>query len=64
MLTKISTARVLAKAPIMISQDDVRQDPTGHRMLYVLGLGIAGAILVDLLIFIYFASFYTPGNVS
>jgi len=64
MLPKTSTARVLAKAPIMISQDDVRQDPAGHRMLYVLGLGIAGAILVDLFVFIYFASFYTPGSVN
>ena len=29
----------------MISQDDARQDPSGHRTLYVLGFGIAGAIL-------------------
>ena len=39
----------------MISQDDARQDPSGHRMLYVLGFGIAGAILSNMLVFIYFA---------
>ena len=32
----------------MISQDDARQDPSGHRMLYVLGFGIAGAILSNM----------------
>jgi hypothetical protein len=49
------------EAPIMISQDDARQGPTGHRVLYVLGFGIAGAILANMLVFIYFASFYASG---
>ena len=42
----------------MISQDDARQDPSGHRTLYVLGFGIAGAILSNTVVFIYFALFY------
>ena len=48
-------ARCALEAPTMISQDDARQDPSGHRMLYVLGFGIAGAILSNMLVFIYFA---------
>lgn len=51
-------ARCALEAPTMISQDDARQDPSGHRMLYVLGFGIAGAILSNMLVFIYFALFY------
>jgi hypothetical protein len=61
MLSRITTARVLEKAPIIISPDDARQGPTGHRMLYVLGFGLAGAISANVLVFIYFASFYAPG---
>jgi hypothetical protein len=36
-------------------------DPSGHRVLYVLGLGIAGAVVSNALVFIYFASFYVAG---
>jgi hypothetical protein len=61
MLTRITTASALVKAPIMISQDDARQDPMGYRVLYVLGFGLAGAILANVLVFIYFASFYASG---
>jgi hypothetical protein len=61
MLTRTTTASALVKAPIMISQDDARQGPLGHRVLYVLGFGLAGAILANVLVFIYFASFYAPG---
>jgi hypothetical protein len=32
-----------------------------HRMLYVLGFGIAGAILTNALVFIYFAVVYASG---
>ena len=49
-----------SEAAIMISQDDARQDPSGH-MLYVLGFGLAGAILSNTLVFIYFAMFYASG---
>jgi hypothetical protein len=61
MLTKITTACALAKAPTTISQDDAQPDPMGHRVLYVLGFGLAGAILANMLVFIYFISFYAPG---
>jgi hypothetical protein len=50
-----------AKAPIMISQDDARQGPMGHQILYVLGFGIAGAIFANALVFIYFAWLYASG---
>jgi len=43
-----------SEAAIMISQDDARQDPSGHHMLYVLGFGLAGAILSNTLVFIVF----------
>jgi hypothetical protein len=32
-----------------------------HRMLYVLGFGIAGAIVTNALVFIYFAVVYASG---
>jgi hypothetical protein len=49
------------QAPIMISRDDLRQDPAGRRTLYVLGFGIAGAIITNMAIFMYFTSFYASG---
>jgi hypothetical protein len=45
----------------MISHDDSREDPAGRRTLYVLGFGIAGAILANTLVFAYFASFLRLG---
>jgi hypothetical protein len=54
-------AHCASKPPIMISQDDARQGHSGHRMLYVLGFGLAGAILSNMLVFIYFAMFYASG---
>ena len=45
-------------APIMNSHLEPSQDPAGCRTLYVLGFGIAGAILANTLVFIYFASLY------
>jgi hypothetical protein len=48
-------------APIMISHDDSREDPAGRRTLYVLGFGIAGAILANTLVFACFASFDASG---
>jgi hypothetical protein len=60
--TPISKRTALAaEAPIMISQDDGRQGPMGHQMLYVLGFGIAGAIFANGLVFIYFAWLYASG---
>ena len=48
-----------ARVPISISRDDT--DPADHRMLYVLGFGIAGAIVTNALVFIYFAAVYASG---
>ena len=60
--TRVSKhAHCASKGPIMISQNDARQGPSGHRMLYVLGFGLAGAILSNMLVFIYFAMFYASG---
>ena len=42
----------------MISQGDSRQDPDGRRVIYVLGFGLAGAILTNAAVFGYFALFY------
>jgi hypothetical protein len=53
-------AGLAARLPISISQDDAR-DHVDHRTLYVLGLGIAGAIVTNALVFIYFAMVYTSG---
>jgi hypothetical protein len=50
-----------SEAPILISQDDARQGPSEHHMLYFSRLGLAGAILSNLLVFIYFAMFYGSG---
>jgi hypothetical protein len=41
------------EAPIIISKDDARQGPTDHKVLYVLGFGIAGAILANMTVFLY-----------
>jgi hypothetical protein len=54
-------AHCASEAPILMSQDDARQDPAGHRVLYVLGFGIAGAIFANAAIFAYFALFYASG---
>jgi hypothetical protein len=50
-----------ARVAITISQDAARQGPIGHQVLYVLGFGLAGAILANALVFIYFTSFYSAG---
>jgi hypothetical protein len=47
--------------PIIISQDQARQGPLGTRVAYVLGFGIAGAVLANALVFIYFASVVASG---
>jgi len=60
--THVSKRAPCASTPqIMISQDDARQGHSGPRMLYVLGFGLAGAILSNMLVFIYFAMFYASG---
>jgi hypothetical protein len=49
-----------APVPISSSREDTR-DHASHRMLYVLGFGIAGAIVANALVFIYFAVVYASG---
>ena len=49
-----------ARAPISTFLDDTR-DHADHRVLYVLGFGIAGAIVTNALMFIYFAAVYSSG---
>ncbi|MGA6942885.1 MAG: hypothetical protein WBZ27_12875 [Pseudolabrys sp.] len=46
--------------PIAISPDSAR-DAADHRVLYILGFGIAGAIVTNGLVFIYFVLFYASG---
>jgi hypothetical protein len=40
------------------SRDHERQDPLDGRTLYVLGFGIASAVLVDAMLLVYFVSLY------
>jgi hypothetical protein len=55
------TRYTLGTGPIVISQDQARQGPLGSRVAYVLGFGIAGAVFVNALVFIYFASAIASG---
>jgi hypothetical protein len=49
-----------ARAQISTSREDAR-DHADPRVLYVLGVGIAGAIVTNALVFIYFAVVYASG---
>lgn len=49
-----------ARMPAPIARD-VGRDAADDRTLYVLGFGIAGAIITNALVFSYFASFYASG---
>ena len=49
-----------APGAISISRDDTR-DHADHRMLYVLGFGIAGAIVTNAIVLIYFVVVYASG---
>ena len=49
-----------ALAPISTSRDDAR-DHADQRVSYVIGFGIAGAIVTNALVFIYFAVVYASG---
>ena len=41
-------------APIRISADDARQGDMAHNSLHVLGFGLAGAILANALMLVFF----------
>ena len=49
-------ARFATRIPSLILRDDIC-DPADYRMLYVLGFSIAGAIVTNAVVFIYFALF-------
>ena len=53
-------AGFVAPVPISISRVDTR-DHQNHRMLYVLGFGIAGAIATNAIVLIYFVVVYASG---
>ena len=53
-------AKFADETPI-VSRDDPRQNPNDYQVLYVLGFGIAGAILANMTLFLYFVSFYASG---
>jgi hypothetical protein len=55
-----NSVKFAAKPPIMITADET-QDHAGWRTFYVLCLSIAGVIMGDMLIFIYFISFHPYG---
>jgi hypothetical protein len=44
----------------IVMQNETR-DGAHRRVLYVLGFGIAGAILTNAIVFVYFAAFYASG---
>jgi len=47
--------------PVIISENDARQGHIDHHVLYVLGFGVAGAIFVNMTVFLYFLSFHASG---
>jgi hypothetical protein len=57
----VTTTKRPTQVPIVASHDQDRQDPSDRRTLYVLGFGIAGAILANSLLLVYFASLYASG---
>jgi hypothetical protein len=58
---EIERTQFVSKAPIMVTHDGVLQDPLGYRVAYVLGFGLAGAILANTTLFLYFFSFHSSG---
>jgi hypothetical protein len=47
--------------PLIISENDARQGHIDHHVLYVLGFGVAGAIFVNMTVFLYFLSLHASG---
>jgi hypothetical protein len=47
--------------PVIISKNDARQGHIDYHVLYVLGFGVAGAIFVNMTVFLYFLSFHASG---
>jgi hypothetical protein len=53
--------RVIFGEEAPISRDDPSQSHADYQVLYVLGFGIAGAILANMTLFIYFVAVYAAG---
>ena len=60
-LDTVSTTECPTRVPIVGSHARDQKDPGERRTLYVLGFGIAGAILANALLFICFASLSPSG---
>ena len=46
----METKNDLSPAPTVVPRDDARQGVTGHNVRYVLGFGIAGAVISFVLV--------------
>ncbi len=57
----VSTSKRSTRVPIVDSPDHDQKDSGEWRTIYVLGFGIAGAILANALLFVCFASLYAAG---
>jgi hypothetical protein len=55
------TKQSATERPVIISENDARQGLIDHHVLYVLGFGVAGAIFVNMTVFLYFLSFHASG---
>ncbi|HWC16921.1 MAG TPA: hypothetical protein VG498_07890 [Terriglobales bacterium] len=53
-------SRMALQVPIQICPDDARQGDMAHNTLYVLGLGLAGTILANGPILVFFTWFWAP----
>jgi hypothetical protein len=62
-MAELDTVSTTKRTRVLIagSHDHDQQDPSEWRTLYVLGFGIAGAILANALLLVYFASLYASG---
>jgi len=60
-MAELDTVSTTKRVLIGGSHDHDQQDPREWRTLYVLGFGIAGAILANALLLVYFASLYASG---
>jgi hypothetical protein len=60
-LDTVNTTKCPTRVPIVGSGDQDQKDPSEWRTLYVLGFGIAGAVVANALLFLCFASLYASG---
>jgi len=59
--TESDVSNQTSEEPVMISEDDARQGPPGHEVLYVLGFGTTGTVLGFAAVLAYFELFRTLG---